>query len=187
MTKHRRLRQLVAAAIAASAFAVAAPASAFADECAPSTEEAIGTEVEFIMVKEGFARPNGGKITLEVKEGQSVIWQTSESVGIVAGHESSNISVTETTSNSVTFTWETTETHELDLAEHPDAARADLMAAVHLAKYGWRDIRQDCSVELRWDRIDSTIEQLGWRLVTSDGEEIWEWPPVETPPVTGSF
>jgi hypothetical protein len=187
VTVNRILTRSLFVLVAMSAGLVAAPTAALADACTPTTEEAISSRVDFVELKQGFARPGGGKIVMQVKEGESGTWTTSDTVGAVVGYGANSVSVSRTTSNSVTYTFETTETHELDLDMYPGAVRADLMAAVHVASRGWRDVSAECSVGFRWERVESTFVQVGWRLVTTTGDEIWDWPPIETPTVSGNF
>jgi hypothetical protein len=166
---------------------VIAPTAANAATCTPSTESAIATGVNVIEVKRGKNQPLNSKVTIQIKEGQSATWTTSDSVGAVTGYGGSNLSVSRTKSNAVTYSVETSESYEIDLRNYPGAVRADFMAAVHVASYGWRDVHADCSDSLRWDEQVATIQQTGFRLVRKDNTEIWDWPTVTTPTVSGRF
>jgi hypothetical protein len=135
----------------------------------------------------GKNQPLNSKVTITVKEGESGTWSTNDTVGAVAGYGGSGLSVTRTKTNSVTYSFETSQAFEIDLRDHPGAVRADLMAAVHVASYGWQDVRADCSVGFRWDEELATIQQTGFRLVRKDNSEIWDWPPITTPPVIGRY
>src|SRR4051812_3498743 len=95
-------RLAAASALALGATAVA-PSVAYADSCNPSTEAAVSTRVDVETLKQGTNQPRNSKFTFKVAEGQSFTWSGSNSVGAVAGRGGSNLSVSRTTSNEVTY------------------------------------------------------------------------------------
>lgn len=184
----RGIGRILCVSIMAAGGLVSVPLSAYADTCSPGTEAAVGTRVDVEVLEYGVNQPEGSEVSFTLSKGQSFEWGSTTSVGAVAGYGSSSFSVDETNSSSVTYISQIDRTFSIDLGDTPGAVRADLMVPVHVASYGWRDTHEDCSASFRWDREEATPQEpLGFRLVKGDDTEVYNWPTIDTPTVTGTF